>query len=189
MNLYARNFLDWCWNLRFISGSNACRFRPPIFKDRDVGVKRVRLWNSPRLSYGHQDQAFQHVYYWCHGIAQLRLSSRVPHSQGYAPFAGKYWTTSHTPICDHVTCMCLASSCRNEKAMCSGRTKTSRSWRCNISISNRGRSELGNVFNGLLLLHPEQYQNAFRLKKLHVLLYSKYNLVTWGNVDFRHNSF
>jgi hypothetical protein len=136
MNPSARNFLDWYRNLRFILGPNARRFSPSIFKDRDVGVNRVLFWNPPRLSYRRQDQAFQHVYYWCHGIAQLRLSSRGPHSPGYAPFAGRYWTTSHTPICDHVTSMCLASSCKNERAMCSDRTKTSRSWRRNISISN-----------------------------------------------------
>jgi hypothetical protein len=144
MNPSTRNFLDWCWNLRFIFGSNACRFSPSVFKDRDVGFNWVLLWNPPRLR-----TAIKIVYYWCHGNAQLRLSSRGPHSAGYAQFAGRYWTIPHTPICDHVTSMCLASSCKNEKAMCSGRTKTSRSWRCNESISNWGRSELGNVFNGL----------------------------------------
>jgi len=49
MNPSARNFLDWCWNLPFISGSNARRFSPSVFKDRDAGVNSVLLWNPPRL--------------------------------------------------------------------------------------------------------------------------------------------
>ena len=115
MNPSARNFLDWCWNLCFIFGSNARRFSPSVFKDPDVGVNRVLLWNRPRPSYRHQDQAFQHVYYWCHGIAQLRLSSRGPHSPGYAPFAGRYWAIPHTPICDHVTSMCCPHHVRMKR--------------------------------------------------------------------------